>query len=97
LGQTGRRETAFTPAGKSNQRAFIEPFSGKFGEYCVDLNWFAGLSDARSTFEGWRTYYNHVWPHWFLGGKLPAVFAPKVACYAQLPTSNAARVQEYGQ
>jgi hypothetical protein len=44
-----RREAALHPAGKPTQNAFVESFNGKFREYCLNLNWFASLDDARST------------------------------------------------
>jgi hypothetical protein len=28
------------------QTAFVESFNGKFREYCLDLNWVAGIDDA---------------------------------------------------
>lgn len=65
--------------GKPTQNAFVESFNGKFREYCLDLNWFASLEDARSTIDDWRTHYNHVRPHRALGTKPPAVFAREVA------------------
>ncbi len=65
--------------GKPTQNAFVESFNGKFREYCLDLNWFSSLKDARSTIDTWRTHYNHVRPHRSLGKKPPAVFAREVA------------------
>ncbi len=65
----------FIQPGKPTQNAFVESFNGKFREYCLDLNWFASLEDARSTIEHWRQHYNHVRPHRSLGKKPPAVFA----------------------
>ena len=41
----------FIQPGKPTQNAFVESFNGKFREYCLDLNWFASLEDARSTIE----------------------------------------------
>jgi putative transposase len=69
----------FIQPGKPTQNAFIESFNGKFREYCLDLNWFASLEDARSTIDTWRSHYNHVRPHRSLGKKPPAVFAREVA------------------
>jgi putative transposase len=64
--------------GKPTQNAFIESFNRKFREYCLDLNWFASLDDAREIINRWRTHYNHVRPHRWLG-KPPAVFARAIA------------------
>lgn len=69
----------FIQPGKPTQNAFIESFNAKFREYCLNLNWFASLQDARSTIESWRTHYNHVRPHRSLGKKPPAVFAQEAA------------------
>ena len=69
----------FIQPGKPTQNAFVESFNGKFREYCLDLNWFASLDDARSTIDHWRLHYNHVRPHRSLGKKPPAVFAREAA------------------
>jgi len=68
----------FIQPGKPTQNAFIESFNGKFREYCLDLNWFVSLNDAREIIERWRTHYNDVRPHRSLG-KPPAVFARAIA------------------
>ena len=69
----------FIQPGKPTQNAFVESFNGKFRDYCLDLHWFASLTDARSTIDNWREHYNHVRPHRSLGKKPPAVFAREVA------------------
>jgi putative transposase len=69
----------FVQPGKPTQNAFVESFNGKFRAYCLDLNWFASLDDARSTIKHWRAHYNNVRPHRSLGKIPPAVFARKVA------------------
>ena len=69
----------FIKPGKPTQNAFVESFNGKFREYCLDLHWFAGIDDARSTITNWRQHYNHVRPHRSLGRKPPAVFAREAA------------------
>ncbi len=69
----------FIQPGKPTQNAFVESFNGKFREYCLDLNWFASLEDARSIIGEWRCHYNHVRPHRSLGKIPPAVFAKQVA------------------
>jgi len=69
----------FIQPGKPTQNAFVESFNGKFREYCLDLNWFTSLEDARLRIERWREHYNHVRPHRSLGRKPPAVFAASVA------------------
>lgn len=69
----------FIQPGKPTQNAFVESFNGKFREYCLNLNWFASLDDARSTIEAWRHHYNHERPHRSLGKMPPAVFAEEAA------------------
>ena len=68
----------FIQPGKPTQNAFVESFNGKFRDYCLDLNWFASIEDARSSIDQWRYHYNHEKPHRSLG-KPPAVFAKEVA------------------
>ena len=68
----------FIQPGKPTQNAFIESFNGKFRDYCLNLNWFTSITDARSTIDNWRYHYNHEKPHRALG-KPPAVFAKEVA------------------
>jgi putative transposase len=69
----------FIQPGKPTQNAFVESFNGKFRKYCLDLNWFTTLEDARLRIERWRAHYNHVRPHRSLKRKPPAVFAASVA------------------
>jgi len=69
----------FIQPGKPTQNAFVESFNGKFRDYCLDLNWFASLDDARATIDNWRHHYNHVRPHRSLGKKPPVVFAREAA------------------
>jgi putative transposase len=69
----------FIQPGKPTQNAFVESFNGKFRDYCLDLNWFASIDDARSTIDTWRHHYNHIRPHRSLGRKPPAMFAREAA------------------
>jgi putative transposase len=69
----------FIQPGKPRQNAFVESFNGKFREYCLDLNWFTTLEDARLRIEQWRAHYSHVRPHRSLNRKPPAVFAASAA------------------
>jgi putative transposase len=69
----------FIQPGKPTQNAFVESFNGKFRDYCLDLNWFASIEDARATIDTWRHHYNHVRPHRSLGKKPPAMFAREAA------------------
>jgi len=69
----------FIQPGKPTQNAFVESFNGKFRDYCLNLNWFTSLADARQEIEAWRTHYNQVRPHRSLGKKPPSVFAREAA------------------
>ena len=55
--ETGTRLHFILP-GKPTQNAFVESFNGKFRDYCLNLNWFAGLADARSIIENWQKHFN---------------------------------------
>ena len=69
----------FIQPGKPTQNAFVESFNGKFRDYCLNLNWFASLEDARETIDAWREHYNDVRPHRSLGRIPPSVFAQRAA------------------
>jgi hypothetical protein len=76
----------FIQPGMPMQNAFVESFNsfnGKFREYCLDLNWFMSLEDARLRIERRREHYTHVRPHRSLGKRPPAVFAAGVAAKRQ--------------
>jgi putative transposase len=60
-------ELHFIQPGKPTQNAFVESFNGKFRDYCLDLNWFLSLDDARRHIEEWRDHYNRVRPHSSIG------------------------------
>jgi putative transposase len=53
----------FIQPGKTTQNVFVESFTGKFRDYCLNLHWFASLEEARSEIETWRSHYNNVRPH----------------------------------
>jgi putative transposase len=44
------------------QTTLVERFSGLLREYCLDLNWFASIDDAKATISGWRRRYNEIRP-----------------------------------
>ncbi len=77
--QQSETKLNFIQPGKPTQNAFVESFNGKFRDYCLNLNWFASLDDARSTIDTWRQHYNHVRPHRSLGKQPPAVVAKQAA------------------
>lgn len=74
-----RLKLHFIPPGKPTQNAFVESSNGKFREYCLGLNWFTSIEDARSTLDRWRQHHNQVRPHRSLGRKPPELFAREAA------------------
>jgi len=69
----------FIQPDKPTQNPVVVIFNGKFREYCLDLNRFASLEDARSTIDKWRTHCNHISPHRLPDKKPPAVFVREAA------------------
>lgn len=54
-------------AGKPTQNAYIESFSGKFRDECLNEHRFRDLSHARDRISLWRMDYNENRPHSALG------------------------------
>lgn len=69
----------FIQPGKPTQNAFVESFNGKFREYCLDMNWFMSIEDAREQIDRWRYHYNEERPHSSVGRIPPAQFARRAA------------------
>ncbi len=67
----------FIEAGKPTQNAYIESFSGKLRDECLNQSWFVRLANAREVMEAWRVGYNTVRPHSWLGYQTPEEFGPK--------------------
>ena len=44
----------FSRPGKPTDNAFIESFTGRLRQECLNQNWFLFLADARETIENWR-------------------------------------------
>jgi putative transposase len=42
--------------GKPTDNAFVESFSGRLREECLNAHWFLFLDDARAKIEAWRTF-----------------------------------------
>lgn len=61
------------------QNAFVESFNGRCRYYCLNLQWFVGLDDARTAIAAWRDHYDRVRPRSSLGRKPPAVLARQAA------------------
>ena len=69
----------FIERGKPTQNAYIESFNGKFGDECLNQNWFVDLGDARQIIEAWRVDYNTLRPHSSLRYQTPEEFAREAA------------------
>lgn len=49
--------------GKPVENAYSESFHGRFGDECLNENWFLLLEQARRIIEAWRVDYNTRRPH----------------------------------
>jgi putative transposase len=68
----------FIQPGKPVQNAFIESFTGKFRDECLNEHWFLTLKEAQLVIEAWRREYNEERTHrhhW--GCDTPGVYYPK--------------------
>jgi len=65
----------FIQPGKPIQNPFVESFNGKMRDECLNVHWFADLTEARSIIEEWRRDYTQVRPHSSLGNRTPSEFA----------------------
>ena len=68
----------FSRPGKPTDNAFIEAFSSRLRQECLNASWFLSMADARSRIEAWRTDYNQNRPHTSLGGLTPDAFAAQL-------------------
>lgn len=62
----------FIDPGKPMQNGYVESFTGRFRDECLNQHWFLDLADARRLIEAWRVAYNEVRPHSGLGN-LPSL------------------------
>jgi putative transposase len=60
---------------KPIENAYVESFNGKFGDECLNEQWFVNLVDAKDAIERWRVDYNTVRPHSSLNLATPEHFA----------------------
>ena len=64
-------ELDFSRPRKLTDNAFIEAFSGRFRQECLNENWFVPLADAEEKVESWRRHYNGERLHSALGKPVP--------------------------
>lgn len=69
----------FSRPGTPTDNSFIESFNGSFRSECLNVNWFATLSEAQAVIEAWRKDYNENRPHAALKDMTPAEFAHHTA------------------
>jgi putative transposase len=67
--------TAYIEPGSPWENPFIESFNGRLRDECLNIEDFAGLTEARVVIEDWRTEYNNYRPHRALGGLTPTDYA----------------------
>ena len=53
----------FIQPAKPTQKTFVESFSGKFRDSCLNQYCFRSLDEASRVIENWRIDYNEVRPH----------------------------------
>jgi putative transposase len=75
---TQHLEWHYIAPGKPQQNGFVESFSGRLRDECLNETLFASLSHARSVLRNWRNDYNRVRPHSGIGGLTPADVARRV-------------------
>jgi len=52
----------FSRPGKPTDNAHVESFNGTLRAECLDVHWFATLTEAKQVIEGWRRKYNDSRP-----------------------------------
>ena len=50
----------FSRPGKPTDNAYVESFNGTLRAECLDVHWFATLTEAKHIIEAWRREYNLV-------------------------------------
>ncbi len=78
----------FSRPGKPTDNAHVESFNGTLRAECLDVHWFASLTEAKQVIEGWRREYNESRPHRSLGERTPSEFACQIALKGDLPGSQ---------
>jgi putative transposase len=77
-------EWHYIAPGKPVQNAFVESFTGRLRDECLNEYVFRSLSQARTIVEASRFDYNTVRPHSSLGGLPPSVFANRPSPEGQI-------------
>ena len=69
----------FSRPGTPTDNAYIESFNGSLRDECLNVHWFADLTDAREKLQAWKTDYNECRPHRSLNNLSPNDFADQWA------------------
>lgn len=77
-------QLCFIRPGRPVENGFIESFNGRLRDECLNVEWFASLTEAQTKLATWRNHYNHQRPHSALDDRTPA-------CFARLHGTPAAR------
>ncbi len=85
-----RVQIDFSRPGKPTDNAYVESFNGTLRAECLDVHWFATLTEAKQIIESWRREYNDSRPHRSLGERTPSEFAWQIALNGDLTSSKAA-------
>lgn len=56
-------QLCFIRPGRPVENGFIESFTGRLRDECLNVEWFASLSEAQTKLVTWRNHYNHQRPH----------------------------------
>jgi putative transposase len=86
-----RVQIDFSRPGKPTDNAYVESFNGTLRAECLDVHWFATLTEAKQIIEAWRREYNESRPHRSLGERTPHEFASQ-----QVLEANSGTVTEKG-
>jgi hypothetical protein len=70
-------QLCFIRPGRPVENGFIESFNGRLRDECLNVEWFASLTDARQILARWRAHYNQQRPHSALSDQTPESFANK--------------------
>jgi putative transposase len=65
----------FSRPGKPTDNSFVETFNGSLRGECLNVHWFATLSEARTVLEVWRGDYNESRPRSALKDLTPVEYA----------------------
>lgn len=68
-------QTSYIEPGSPWENPFIESFNGRVRDECLNIEYFASLTEARVVIEDWRHEYNTYRPHQALDGLTPTEYA----------------------